>query len=447
MQTNLSTERSQAQYARARNYLPQGVTGDGRFTPPYPIVFTKARGKTLTDVDGNEYLDFHGGFGTAVLGYAHPEVDDAVTRGIAEVGAFVGIPHVYEEELAERLCGLLPMAERVVFSGGGGSDAVYHAVRLSRAATGRTKIVKIEGGYQGWHADVGVSTRPELADASPVGLPEGVPNSPGSLSAVSAEVLVAEVNDGGALERLFSERGQEIAAMVIEPVLYSCGCVEVDASYLELARRLCTEHGSVLVFDEIMSGFRAGLEGAGARLGVVPDLACFGKAIANGYVIAVLAGKAELMTQLTPEGKVFYSGTFNGHPLSVIASQATLDVLERDAVPARLSELGDRLAAAINASAEEIGVNAVCQTYGSVWNLYFNTRSVRSYRDLARATPPEIRELNFAYLMHLRERGIYVHSRHVNRAFISAAHDEGDIDRTAEAVRLFLESHRAKLAL
>jgi glutamate-1-semialdehyde 2,1-aminomutase len=444
--TGLNTSRSRELHERARRHLPLGVNGDGRFTAPFPIIFASARGKWLDDVDGNRYLDYHGGFGTAVLGYAHPEVDAAVQRGIAEVGAFVGVPNVYEEELAERLCALLPGAERVVLAGGGGSDVLYHAVRLARAATGRTKIVKIEGGYQGWHADIGVSTRPQLADARPVGLPDGVANSPGSLPAVTAEVLVAEVNDDAALERLFETRGHEIAAMVIEPVLYSCGCVHVEPTYLQLARDLCTAHGSVLVFDEIMSGFRADLRGAGARLGVVADLTAYGKAIANGYVLAVLAGREDLMTQLSPEGKVFFSGTFNGHPLSVIAAQTTLDVLERDDVPARLSLLGDKLAGGINAIVDALGLDAVCQTFGSVWNLYFGTTSVRSYRDLHRSTTDLTRRLGSEYLMFLREQGIYLHNRHVNRGFISAAHDDGDIERTIAVVGEFLERRQAELA-
>jgi glutamate-1-semialdehyde 2,1-aminomutase len=223
--------------------------------------------------------------------------------------------------------------------------------------------------------------------------------------------------------------------------------VHVEPAYLQLARDLCTAHGSVLVFDEVMSGFRAHIQGAGARLGVVPDLATFGKAIANGYVIAVLAGRADLMTQLAPEGRVFFSGTFNGHPLSAIAAQATLDVLERDDVPARSSSLGDRMAGGINTAIAEHGLNAVCQTFGSVWNLYFGTTAVRSYRDLALATTDETRRLGAEYLAFLRRRGIYVHQRYVNRAFISAAHDEDDIDFTIATVREFLVEKRRELAL
>jgi glutamate-1-semialdehyde 2,1-aminomutase len=444
--TEVKTTRSKELHERARRFLPAGVTGDGRLTLPFPVVFSRARGKWLYDVDGNEYLEYHGGFGTAVLGYAHPEVDAAVHRAIDEIGAFVGVPHVYEEELAERLCALIPLAERVAFCGGGGSDAIYHAVRLCRAVTGRTKILKLEGGYQGWHADVGVSTRPQLEDPARVGIAEPVPNSPGSLAAVTAEVLVVEANDEEALRTMFAQRGDEIAGMLVEPVIFSCGCVRLDPSYLQLARDLCSEHGALLVFDEIMTGFRSGIGGAGARLGVVADLGAFGKAIANGYIVSMLAGRGELMDQLTPGGPVFYSGTFNGHPLSIAAAQATLDVLERDRVPERLSELSERIEAGINEAIADLGVRAVCQSFGSIWNLYLNATSVRSYRDLARSLTPETMELNAAYLAFLRARLIYVHNRHVNRAFISAAHAEADIDRTVEVVREFLERHRKELA-
>jgi glutamate-1-semialdehyde 2,1-aminomutase len=436
-----------ALHERAKRVLPKGVTGDGRFAEPYPIAIERAEGKWLYDVDENRYLDYHGGFGTAVLGYAHPEVDASVRRATEEIGAFVGVSNPHEVALAERMCRTIPLAERVAFCGGGGSDGIYHAVRLARAVTGRTKIVKMEGGYHGWHADLGVSVRPELSEPTAAGLPQGVPNSSGSLAAVTAEVLVATVNDQGALEDLFARRGPEIAALVIEPVLYSAGCVIVNPDYLLLARKLCTRHGSLLVFDEVMSGFRSALGGAGAKLGVVADLGVFGKALANGYIIAALAGRAEHMSRLAPEGDVFYSGTFNGHPLSVAAAQSTLDVLERDQVPSRLAELGDRLARGLNDAIAQFGLNAVCQTFGSVWNLYLKTQRVRNYRDLARAMTPETQQLNTAFVRFLRERGIYIHSRHVNRGFISAAHDEGDIDSTVAITSEFLLKHRRELAL
>lgn len=436
--------RSRELHERARRVLPMGVNGDGRYSEPFPISFVSGHGKRLEDVDGNAYLDYHAGFGTAILGYSHPEVDAAVRTATEEIGAFVGLPHPGEVRLAERLCDLIPLAERVALCGGGGSDAIYHAVRVARAATGRTKIVKVEGGYHGWHADVGVSTRPghvDLADAAPVGRS----NSAGSLQAAVDAIVVVTVNDAEGMSRAFAEHGGDIAGVILEPVLYSAGCIHVEQEFVDVTRALCAETGALLIYDEVMSGFRNGLGGAGAPKGPA-DLGVYGKAIANGYILAVLAGRSDLIGLLAPEGPVFYSGTFNGHPLSVAAAHATLDVLEREDVAGRISGLADRLAAGINETIDELGLEAVCQSEGSVWNLYLGTRAVRQYRDLARSLTPEVLELNDEYLAFLRDRGIYVHKRYVNRAFVSGEHDDSDVDRTVELVREFLESRRDRLA-
>jgi glutamate-1-semialdehyde 2,1-aminomutase len=440
----LDLRESRRLHEHARGLLPMGVTGDGRYSEPFPISFVRGHGKRLEDVDGNVYLDYHGGFGTAILGYSHPAVDAAVQRATEELGAFVGLPHPGEVRLAERLVGLIPLAERVAFCGGGGSDAMYHAVRVARAHTGRAKIVKVEGGYHGWHADVGASTRPAHVDLSSPH-PVARSNSAGSLQAAVDAIVVVTVNDAEGLERAFAENEGEIAGVIVEPVLYSAGCIHVEREYVDSARSLCADAGALLIYDEVMSGFRNGLGGAGAPKGPA-DLGVYGKAIANGYIIAVLAGRSDLIGLLAPEGPVFYSGTFNGHPLSVAAAHATLDVLEAENVTDRIAALGRRLADGVNAVIAELGLDAVCQTEGSVWNLYLGTRRVRRYTDLARALTPEVERLNDAYLAYLRERGVYVHKRYVNRAFISAEHDEADVDRTVEIVGDFLRENRRQLA-
>jgi len=442
--TALDLSRSRQLHDEAKRFLPMGVTGDGRYSQPFPISFVRGRGKELEDVDGNTYLDYHAGFGTAILGYSHPEVDATVARATEEIGAFVGLPHPGEVHLAERLCRLIPLAERVALCGGGGSDGIYHAVRVARAATGRTKIVKVEGGYHGWHADVGANTRPGHVDLE-AAEPSRSSNSDGSLPAAVDEIVVVTVNDSDGMSRAFRKHGDEIAGVILEPVLYSAGCIHVEQDYVDVTRALCAESGALLIYDEVMSGFRNGLGGAGARKGPA-DLGVYGKAIANGYVIAVLAGRSDLIGLLAPEGPVFYSGTFNGHPLSVAAANATLDVLEREDVAGRISRLAERLAGGVNETIDELGLNAVCQTEGSVWNLYLGVREVREYRALARSLTPEILELNDAYLAFLRDRGVYIHKRYVNRAFVSGEHDEGDVDRTVEIVREFLESKRDRLA-
>lgn len=447
MREQFNTDRSRDLFLHAKKFLPGGVTGDGRASSPYPILFEKARGKWLTDVDGNRYLDYHGGFGTAILGYAHPKVDEAVKRATDSIGAFVGVPHPYEGALAERLCGLIPGVDRVAFTGGGGSDAVYHCVRLARASTGRQKIVKFEGGYQGWHSDVAISTRPQVRGEGYAGRPAAVPASAGILPQVVQEVLVVTINDVEALRETFDEHGSEIAGLIIEPVVYSSGCVVVDSDYLQVARSLCSRNQSVLIFDEVMSGFRNGLAGAGARAGITPDLGAYGKAVANGYMLSFLAGRESLMSQLSPEGSVFYSGTFNGHPLSVAAAQATLDVIEEESVPEKISQIGEAIAARVNEVIEKLQLNAVCQSYGSIWNLYFNARSIRNYRELAESITPQVEELNDGFRSFMRSNGIYIHKRHVNRCFVSSQHDSQDVEETVNLVSDFLQANIEQLAI
>jgi glutamate-1-semialdehyde 2,1-aminomutase len=422
-----------------------GVTGESRFYEPYPLVLESAIGKWITDVDGNVYLDYHGALGCAILGYAHPEVERAVQEALRNAGTLLGVPHRYEGELAERLCELIPGVEMVAFFGGGGSDAIQQAIRIARAATGRTKIVKVEGGYQGWHSEVSVSTAPRLGAAPYVGLPTPVPNSAGVLEAVTDEVMVVTINDAKALRSLFDDAGDEIAALLIEPVLYSSGCISVEKDYLAACRELTLKHGAVLVLDEVMTGFRNGVGGAGAQLGVRPDLAAFGKAVANGHIMSFLGGSETLIRQLAPCGPVFYSGTFNGHSLSIAAADATISVLQRDDVPERLALLGKRLASGINDVASTLQVAVVCQAVGSVWSVYFGTRAVRNYRDFAPWSTPELLRLNAAFHEFLLQSGIYMLRRHMNRCFISAQHTETDIDRTVAVVGEFIESHRQDL--
>ncbi len=432
-------------HERAKRVLPMGVNGDGRYSPPFPLAFVASEGKWLHAVDGKRYLDLHGGFGTAILGYSHPEVDATVVDGIDQIGTVVGLPHPWEVELAERLCQLLPAADRVALCGGGGSDAIYHCVRLARAGTGRDKIIKVEGGYHGWHGVVGASVRPSLDQAGDARHPKAISNSPGIVPGVIDQILVVSVNDPEGLEQMFAAHGHETAAVVLEPALYSAGCIPVDREYLQLARRLCDDNGSVLIFDEVMSGFRNGMSGAGGRAQVNPDLGAYGKAVGNGYMISFLAGRAELMTQLAPEGPVFYSGTFNGHPLSVLASLATLDVLEREQVPPKLWALGDRIAAGVNAGISEVGARAVCQAYGSVFCVYFGTERVHDYRDLAATVSADNDQMNDRLRLHMRDRGIYFHKRQTNRCFLGAAHAQEDADWIVEAIVEFVRANRSEI--
>lgn len=430
----------------AKKVLPGGVTGAGRNTEPHSIYFRSGKAATLTDVDGNQYLDYHGGFGTAVLGYSHPEVSAAVAKATEEWGAFVGVPHEHEVRLAERLTEIIPCAEMAALCGGGGSDALYHSARLARAFTGREKIIKVQAGYHGWHDELAVSTAPPQPTDNFQRLPRPQPTSAGSLQSTVDAVVVASINDLNAIAEAFDQHEGEIAALVLEPVLHSAGCVVLDRSYLEGARVLCDQHGAILIFDEIMTGFRHDIRGTGAMYGVKADLAAFGKAIANGYVVAALVGRKDLMSMLAPAGPVFYSGTFNGHPLSVAAAMATLDILERDRVTNTLARLTTRLGDGINQAIQDCEVNAVCQYFGSVWCLYLYASQVRNSAELGRASGPRTEQMNDIFRSWMRKRGVYVHRRHVLRGFVGAGHKDSDIDRTVDLVGTFLKTHRGALA-
>ena len=434
-------------HEHAKNFLPGGVTGAGRDTKPHSIYFRSGKAATLTDVDGNQYLEYHGGFGSAVLGYSHPEVSEAVARATEDWGAFVGVPHEHEVQLAERLTQIIPCAEMVALCGGGGSDALYHSIRIARAATGREKIIKVEAGYHGWHDDLAVSTAAPQPTTNFQRLPQPRPTSAGSMQSTVDAVVVVSINDLDAIAEAFDQHPGKIAAVVLEPALHSAGCVVLDQSYLEGARALCDQHGAVLVFDEIMCGFRHDIRGVGAMYGVKADLAAFGKAIANGYVVAALVGRRDLISTLAPSGPVFYSGTFNGHPLSIAAAMTTLSILERDRVTDTLAQMTKRLGDGINQAIEELGVHAVCQYFGSVWTLYFHTWQVKNSVDLGRASGPATEELNDAFRAWMRERGVYVHRRQVLRGFVGAGHRDSDIDRTVDLVRSFLQEHRSALTV
>jgi glutamate-1-semialdehyde 2,1-aminomutase len=364
---------------------------------------------------------------------------------MADGHTFVGAAHVHEAALAERLLALLPEAERIAFVGGGGSDAIYHAVRLARAATGRRRLVKVEGGYQGWHADLGASTMPP-AGGEPTHEPPTIANSTGVLPEVTEAILAVTVNDPVSLESRFAEHGDEIAAVVVEPILYSAGCIPVDDGYLALARELCDRHGAVLVFDEVLTGFRMRPGGAGVLSGVTPDLAAYGKAIANGHVLSFLAGRGDLMDGLAPGGSTFYSGTFNGSPIGVAAAGAVLDDLLGTDALATATGLCERLADGVNAAIATRGLHAVCQHRGSVWNVYLRASAVRDARDVARALRGDTEALHLAFRHHLRDCGIFLQRRPgTNRGCVSAAHTPGDIDRAVEAIDGFLAAHEGEL--
>jgi glutamate-1-semialdehyde 2,1-aminomutase len=442
----VETRESQRLLAEARPFSPHGVQGAGRWYNPFPLFMKRAQGARVWDVDGNCYVDYHAAYGPAVLGHNDRRVGKAVVDTLDQEGVLFGTPHPKEVALTRLFAELIPCAEQTIICGGGGSDAIYNAVRVARAFTGRTKVLKFEGGYHGWHDELAASVRPALGDAGPLAAPRTVPVSPrGSLPTTLEQIVIAPLNDRAAVEQIVERERHQLAAIVVEPVCHSAGCILLEDGFLALLRQLCDAHGIVLIFDEIITGFRHHPGGAQTIFGVTPDLAAFGKAMTNGFSASALSGKRKIMSLFAPEGPVFLSGTFMGHLLGVSAALATIEILRDPAIHAQLFRHGNEISTRINAAIERLGLDARCNNFGSVWCLYF-TRTVRSYRDIAHLTAAKKENpKDQAYRRTLLNNGVYIQPNYINKAFVSAAHSDADIDRTIELTVKFLSDYQAHL--
>jgi len=437
-------ERSRQLFERARKVIPGGVMGQGRFASPYPLYMTKALGARIWDVDGNEYVDCHCAFGAVLLGHNDGRIRDVINQTLDEHGLAFSAAHPLESELAERIVRLVPSAERVVFSCTG-SEATYHAIRVSRAHTKRPLILKFEGNYHGWHDYVQWSVHFDPASAGPPESPRPVQESAGMLAGAELGVVTCGYNDVETLRSLFAKHGPELAAVIMEPIFHNAGVIAPEPGFLQECRRLCSENGTVLIFDEVITGFRVGLGGAQELLGVTPDLTTMGKAIANGMPISAIAGKAEIMDGFAPVGPTFFTGTFYGHVLNVAVANACATILETTLPYSRLASLGERLRSGIQDAIDETGVAAVIRQSASIWTLYFTRKPIRNYRDMADFAQVKDHPVHAAYQRWMLSQGIYIHPHFFVRGYINDAHTESDIDRIVAATRAFLVAHREAL--
>jgi glutamate-1-semialdehyde 2,1-aminomutase len=440
---------SRALYERARVVEAGGAQGEGRGYPPYPIYMQRGDGGRMWDVDGNEFIDCHAAFSAVLLGHNHPAVRDAAIETLRDRGAGLSCAHELEVDLAYRLREHIPTAEMSAFSCTG-SEATYHAVRLARAVTGRDKILKFEGCYHGWHDAVAFSTHfaPD-GNAGPADEPVPIPASSGMAAGARAAILVRSYNDVAGLESAIRRQGRELAAVIVEPVLVNGGLIEPTPEFLLALRELTAGAGIILIFDEVITGFRLGLGGAQGRYRADPDLTTFGKAMANGLPISALVGKARYMSQLATAGDVLFSGTHCGNIVNVAAALATIEVLKDGSVHERLSGLGEQLARGIRAAIEETGVRAQVHQVGSIWALHFTDRPIRSFRDMPFDEDGGQRKYArwpVSYRRWLLERGIYVHPAAMVRGFVSAAHTADDMDEIIDATRDFFIAHRNELS-
>lgn len=419
---------------RAQAVLAGGVSSDARRLPNGLLFADHAQGAYLIDADGNRYLDYVLGQGPAVLGHSHPAIADAVATQVRR-GISYSAQHVAEIEVAETLCRLIPGAERVRFNSVG-SEAVHAALRLARGRTGRTKVCKFEGHYHGWFDPVLYSVHPAVADAGPREKPHAVPGSAGQQLSSAGDLVVAPWNDLPAFEAVLDAYGDDLAAVILEPILCNTGAIMPAPGYLERVQELCRAAGVLLVFDEIITGFRMAPGGAQEYLGITPDLSTFGKAMAGGMQLSALVGRAEVMEDIAT-GRVAHAGTFNSHPVAVAAARASLAILDeqRDEVYPKLFALGRRLADGLREAARSAGVPVLVDGPGPVVQTYLTSEeAVRDYRDFARTDRAAMARLHGL----LMDRGVNVVPRGL--WFLSAAHTEQDVDET---VAIFAEAIQA----
>ena len=421
--TSLASERAAALAARAAAVIPGGVNSGQRRVPGLEdLVITATAGATFTDADGRTYTDYHSAFGPPLLGHNDPDVDAAVAAAGRSVDLMgIGVTPV-EIELAERLVEIVPSVEKVLLTATG-SEATFHALRLARTVTGRRHVIKFQGCYHGWHDAVAMNV---------ISLPEKVgtkdPLSQGILPEVLDATLVLPFNDAEAVARALAEH--DVAAIILEPIPHNIGAVMPQPGFLERLRELATAHGTVLVFDEVITGFRHGLGGYQAVCGVTPDLTTLGKAMANGWPVSALGGKAELMDlfSTTPGRPAFFAGTFNGHPATTAAALATVDKLQREPVHEHVFRLGERARSGLQELYDRLSVPAVVSGFGSVFLTYFLEGPVVSYDDLLRNDV----DLFVGYRRELMQEGIFELPLNLKRSHISYAHTDDDVDRLLE---------------
>ena len=422
----MNHDRSRALFERARALLPGGVNSPVRAFKSVggePFFVARADGAYLHDVDGNRYIDYVGSWGPMIVGHNHPRVREAVQRAIGD-GLSYGAPSPAEVGMAERITRLVPSCEMVRMVNSG-TEATLSAIRLARGATGRMKIVKFEGCYHG-HGDS------FLVKAGSGALTFGVPTSPGVPKALADLTLTLPYNDFDAATALFDQAGDDIAGLIIEPVVGNANCLPPRDGYLQHLRELCTRHGALLIFDEVMTGFRVALGGAQARYGVRPDLSTFGKIIGGGMPVGAYGGRRELMEQVAPAGPVYQAGTLSGNPVAMAAGLAMLDLVCEPGFHDRLEATTHALCDGLEAVAREAGVPFATTRVGAMFGMFFTTDAyVDTY---AQAVACDTAAFN-RFFHAMLERGVFLAPSAFEAGFVSSAHDGAVIEATLAAAR------------
>jgi len=422
----MDTSRSHALFERARALLPGGVNSPVRAFKSVggePFFVQRADGPYLFDADGNRYIDYVGSWGPMIVGHNHASVRQAVKRAIGD-GLSFGAPTEAEITMAERLTALVPSMEMVRMVNSG-TEATLSAIRLARGATGRTSIVKFEGCYHG-HGDS------FLVKAGSGALTLGVPTSPGVPKALADLTLTLPYNDFDAATALFEQAGADIAGLIIEPVVGNANCLPPRAGYLQHLRDLCTQRGALLIFDEVMTGFRVALGGAQARYGVTPDLSTFGKIIGGGMPVGAYGGRRALMEQIAPAGPIYQAGTLSGNPVAMAAGLAMLDLVSAPGFHDALEAASNTLCDGLEAAAREAGVPFTTTRVGGMFGLFFTDQAyVDTYGQAVACDTAAFNRFFHAMLA----RGVFLAPSAFEAGFMSSAHDASVIEATIAAAR------------
>lgn len=424
------TSQNQSLFDRAQRHIPGGVNSPVRAFGSVggtPRFFVKGQGAYVWDADGKRYIDYVGSWGPLILGHAHPEVIDAVKRA-ADNGLSFGAPTEQEIDLADLICDMLPAVEKIRLVSSG-TEATMSAIRLARGFTGRDKIIKFEGCYHG-HADS------LLVKAGSGLLTFGNPSSAGVPAAVAADTIVLQYNDPQQLAETFKSAGDQIAAIIVEPVAGNMNLVKPTAEFLQAMRSLCDQHGALLIFDEVMTGFRVGPACAQGLFGIRPDLTTLGKTVGGGMPLAAFGGRADVMDKIAPLGPVYQAGTLSGNPIAVAAGLATLKLLRQPGFYDKLAQATKRMVEGLCRVAAETGQTFSAQSVGGMFGLYFAANNPQTFAEVMAADKQRFNRFFHGML----EQGIYLAPSAFEAGFVSAAHSDADIDITIAAAHKVMQS-------
>ena len=421
----MQINQSSSLFARAQLRIPGGVNSPVRAFKSVrstPLFIREGKGSHITDVDGNDYIDYIGSWGPLILGHCHPEVMAAIEEALHR-GASFGTPTEGEVHLAEMICTAVNSVEMVRLTNSG-TEASMAAIRVARGYTGRDKIIKFEGCYHG-------SVDSLLVKAGSGVMTLGLPDSPGVPASFVEHTLLADFNNLESVTDLFDEYGSEIAAVVLEPVAGNMGMVVPDLDFLKGLRNLCDVHGALLVFDEVMTGFRVDYGGAQEIFGIIPDMTIFGKVIGGGLPVGAYGGRQDVMLMVAPAGPVYQAGTLSGNPLAVAAGRKTLEILQAPDTYAELSRKSNWLIDEMRQSSGQHGIPLQTNVMGGMFGFFFAEKPVRNYQDAAESDQDRFRK----FFMGMLKEGIYLAPSAFESGFISMAHTEEDLEKTAAACR------------